>query len=312
MPSGDLVLVTGGSGTLGRALTPVLRGAGYRVRLLDVAGSSDAAAPQRDGVEAMVGDVRDPAVVTSAVDGVACVVHAAAWHGIHLRDHPADDFWSLNVEGTFRLYEAAAAAGIRRAVFSSTMGVYGESRRPDENGGAVRVHEDLALLPGDVYGLSKVLGEEMAAYYHRARGVSGVALRYGMFVPEPFGHYGIRLLYGGVDERDVAAAVLAAIRRAEAGDRPFRAYNVESALPYTEADAATLRSDPMSVLRRHWPDAPDLLDRAGLAPWGPINEWFDVSRAAEELGWRPRYNFDEFLDGLRRGAGGVDDLTPAA
>jgi nucleoside-diphosphate-sugar epimerase len=308
MPGGDLVLITGGAGTLGRALAPLLTGEGYRVRALDVSPAA-ATAP---GVDYVTGDLRDPEVVARAVAGVDCVVHAAAWHGIHLRDHPATDFWELNVEGTFRLYEAAAAAGVTRAVFSSTMGVYGESRRPAEGGDAVRVHEDLPLLPADVYGLSKVLGEEMARYYHRARGIHGVALRYGMFVPEPFGHYGIRLLYGGVDERDVAAAVLASIRCVEAGDSEFQSFNVESALPYTETDAADLRTDPLAVIGRHWPDGPDLLGAAGLAPWGPVNEWYDIGRARAELGWRPRYNFDQFLEGLRRGAQRAEDLPQAA
>ncbi|MFN2484046.1 MAG: NAD-dependent epimerase/dehydratase family protein [Candidatus Limnocylindria bacterium] len=310
MPRGDLVLITGGSGTLGRALRPLLVAEGYRVRLLDVSPSENDA---RAGAERITGDIRDAQVAARAVQDVKCVVHAAAWHGIHLRNHPADDFWSLNVEGTFRLYEAAAAAGVGRAVFSSTMGVYGESRRPAEDGGAVRVHEELPLLPGDIYGLSKVLGEEMAAYYHRARGIRGVALRYGMFVPEPFGHYGIRLLFGGVDERDVAAAVLAAIRRVEAADDGgFRAYNVEAALPFTERDAEALQRDPMAAITRHWPEAPGLLERAGLAPWGPINEWFDIRRADAELGWRPRYNFDQFLDGLKRGAKRAEELPAAA
>ena len=123
-----VVLVTGGAGTLGRAIAPALLEAGFGVRLLDIRPIEDAPA----GVESMVGDVRDAADVRSAMAGVTGVIHAAAWHGMHLRDHPRDDFWDLNVRGTYHVYEAAAAASVRAVVLSSTMGVYGESRRPAE------------------------------------------------------------------------------------------------------------------------------------------------------------------------------------
>lgn len=296
MPS--TVLITGGAGALALAVAPLLVDRSDRVRLLDVRRPDG---PVPEGVETIEGDVREPRDVNAAMDGADVLIHAAAWHGIHLRDHPAEDFWSLNVDGTFVVYEAAARAGVGRAIFSSTMGVYGGSSARAEGEPAVRLHEDLPLLPGDVYGLSKVLGEETAAFYHRSRGIRGVALRYGMFVPEPFVRYGVRLLYGGVDERDVASAVVAAIDILEAEpDRPFREYNVHSPLPFDDADAADLADDPRSVLVRHWPDAPALLDAAGGELWGPVNAWYDISRTRRELGWQPRHDFGTFLDELRR------------
>jgi nucleoside-diphosphate-sugar epimerase len=153
-----------------------------------------------------------------------------------------------------------------------------------------------------VYGASKVLAEEMAAYYDRARGVRSVALRFGMFVPEPLRHTGIRFLYGGVDQGDVAAAVqaaLEALRSREPGS--FAGFNIESAVPYGDDDASLLPRDPLAVIRRHWPDAPALLGAAGVEPWGPINEWYDIRRAAEALGWRPQWGFAEYLGALRAG-----------
>lgn len=295
MPS--TVLITGGAGALGLALAPLLVERGQNVRLLDVRRpDSDLA----DGVEMLEGDVRDATDVARAMDGVDVLVHAAAWHGIHLRGHPAEDFWSLNVDGTFVVYEAAARAGVDRAVFSSTMGVYGASSARPEGAPAVRVHEDLPLSPTDIYGLSKVLGENTAAFYHRHRGLRGVALRYGMFVPEPFVRYGVRLLYGGVHEADVATAVLAAIDSLGAEpERPFRAYNIHSPLPFDDRDEQALVDDPMSVLARHWPGSPALLDANGGELWGPVNAWYDISRARDELGWRPRHDFGTFLEELR-------------
>jgi nucleoside-diphosphate-sugar epimerase len=189
------------------------------------------------------------------------------------------------------------------------MGVYGASGAPSDGGGAIRIHEGLTPQPTDIYGASKLLCEELAAFYARARGVRGVALRFGMFVPEPFGHYGVRMLYGGVDERDVASAVLAALDRTDAG-LPFGTYNIMSELPYTEGDAADLRADLMAVVRRHWPHAPEAMDRADAIPWGPVHNWYDIGRAQRDLGWRPRWNFTEFVAAVHDGVTDASSIVP--
>ena len=301
----DLVLVTGARGTLGQALIPKLLERGHHVRAIDVR----VPATRDDGVEWQSVDLRDAAAVGRATEGVTLAVHGAAWHGVHLREHPPRDFWELNVDGTFNLYEACAAAGTRTIVLSSTMGVYGTAGVPAGGDGAVRIHEGLAPQPTDIYGASKLLCEELAAMYARSGGVQGVALRYGMFVPEPFGHYGVRMLYGGVDERDVATAVLAALERSDAG-LPFGAYNIMSALPYTDEDAKELRTDLMAVVRRRWPGAEELMHRAGAVPWGPVHNWYDISRPQRDLGWQPRWNFTEFLEALRAGVTDASAIEP--
>ena len=153
----DLILVTGGAGTLGRSVAPVLLEAGYAVRLLDVRAIEDAPT----GAETLIGDVRDPADVRSAMAGVTGEIHAAAWHGIHLGDHARDEFWDLNVRGTYHVYEAAAAAGVRAVVLSSTMAVYGDSRRPADGGPAKWIGEDLPRRPSEIYGVSKVISEDL-------------------------------------------------------------------------------------------------------------------------------------------------------
>jgi nucleoside-diphosphate-sugar epimerase len=145
------------------------------------------------------------------------------------------------------------------------------------------------------------------AFYERARGIRAIALRYGMFVPEPFAHYGIRMLYGGVDARDVASANLAALRRLERPGR-FAAYNVFSALPFTDDDLDLMRDDPMMVVKRYWADGEELLRQADAKPWGPINALYDIGRAKNELGWRPEYGFGSFLAGIRRGVESEDRL----
>jgi nucleoside-diphosphate-sugar epimerase len=292
----DLILVTGGAGTLGGALLPLLQEAGFRVRLLDLRPIDNVPG----GVDMVVGDLRAMGDVETAIAGVLGVVHAAAWHGMHLRDHSRGDFWDLNVRGTYHLYEAAAAAGVRAIVFSSTMGVYGATR-PTEGQPAARISEDLPRRPGEIYGLSKVIGEEISEAYTRMFAIGGASLRYGMFVPEAFDHAGIRFLYGGVDARDVARVNVIALQRLLRDGGHLGALNVFSPLPFDAADGHALRADPLTAIRRHWPDGPALLEARGVAPWGPIEQVYEIARVEAILGFRPQYGFEQYLDALRSG-----------
>lgn len=287
------MLVTGASGTLGAALLPRLAERGDAVVAID---RKQGSAP----ADWVIGDIRDPAVLMEAAEGVDLIVHAAAFHGIHLSSRSRREFYELNVLGTFNVWEAAIERRIRGIVFSSTMGVYGESRRPPRNHDVVFVDERMPLLPADIYGWTKVAGEELCRYHARASGIPSMALRYGMFVPEPFFRYGIRLLYGGVDEADVADTVIAALDRLAAGFTGFEAFNVHSPLPFANADAADLRQDPIVVLDRHWPGAADLLHSRGVEALKPITEVFSVARLERVLGVRPKHDFEEWLRQLER------------
>ncbi len=131
------VLVTGAGGTLGTALAPMLAEAGHEPVLQDVR-------PIDTPYEFIWGDVRRPEDVLTAARGAEVIVHAAAIHGIHLRDHPPREFYDLNLTGTLNVWEAAAEAGTRAVVFSSTMGVYKPHDAPGE-GTALR--EDTPLSP---------------------------------------------------------------------------------------------------------------------------------------------------------------------
>jgi UDP-glucose 4-epimerase len=287
------ILVTGAAGTLGRALLPRLAAAGHDPVALDVREGDP-------GARWIVGDVRDAATVLDATEGVEIVVHAAALHGIHLADHEPREFHDLNVTGTFNVWEAAVRHRVRGVLFSSTMGVYGESRQPRAADEVAFLDEDLPLRPTEIYGWTKVAGEELCRYHLREHGIPSLALRYGMFVPEPFFRYGIRLLYGGVHEDDVATAVLAGVDALAHGAIRHEALNVESPLPFTPADAPALRTDPLASVDRAWPGAADLLRDRGVGSLRPITEVFPVGRLERRLGVRPSHDFGAWLDELRR------------
>lgn len=284
------VLVTGAGGNLGRVVVPALAERGHEIRLFDVRDlDSDH--------EAIRGDIRDLRDVMDALDGIEAIVHGAAIHGIHIESWPPEAFWSINCAGTFNVYEAARRRGVGHVVLSSSMAVYGAKRTA---GSWAYVTDATPPTPDDVYGMSKLTCEEMARYYARTAEVSTVALRLGMFVPETFERYGFRLLFGGVDDRDVAQAVVRTLdHRPRDG---FDSFNIFADTPFDRPDAARLARDAAAVVEAHWPGARDVvaerdLDLAHLI-WG----WavWSIDKAKSTLGYAPRHNFDEFLDALRR------------
>ncbi|WP_295678786.1 NAD(P)-dependent oxidoreductase [uncultured Nevskia sp.] len=116
--SPSLFLVTGGSGFLGINLCRLLLARGYSVRTLDLVPFDY---PERDRVEAIVGDVRNPQTVANAMRGVEFVVHAAA--ALPLSSH--EDIVSTDVEGTNIVLASAFKAGIARVIYISSTSVYG-------------------------------------------------------------------------------------------------------------------------------------------------------------------------------------------
>ncbi len=289
------ILITGAGGNLGRAIIPALTAAGHSLRLFDFRDIN------AQGHELVIGDIRNIDDVRAAISGVDAIVHAAALHGIHLAKWRPEDFWGINVTGTFNVYEAAREAGIKRVVLCSTMGVYGDSARPPADAWSV-VDENNALLPGDIYGMSKKLCEEMADVYGRKWGITTVALRLGMFVPEgTFERYGFRLLFGGVDDRDVAQAVSLALTHEPAGG--FDAFDIMAPLTYQPSDAQALHIDPLAVLEERVPGCNALFAEKGIDArpliWG--RTLWPVNKAIDVLGYRPQYGFDGFLQSLRSG-----------
>jgi uncharacterized protein YbjT (DUF2867 family) len=101
------VLVTGGTGVLGRALVPALRAAGHGVRVLS----------RRPGNGGIAGDLATGSGVGEAVSGVETVVHGASAAGSR------GNFWAVDVAGTRRLVVAAREAGVRHLVYVSIPGV---------------------------------------------------------------------------------------------------------------------------------------------------------------------------------------------
>ncbi|MDQ1300287.1 MAG: UDP-glucose 4-epimerase [Chloroflexota bacterium] len=165
------VLVTGGAGYIGGVVAEHLLQAGHRVTIFDsLIKGYRAAVPA--GTVFVQGDLHDRPVLDSLLetgkfDGI---VHLAASieAGESMRE-PGRYFYN-NVAGSLSLIDAATAHGVPRFVFSSTAAVYAGKDTP--------LTEDDRLAPANVYGNTKLMVEQILAWYARIKGLRYAALRY--------------------------------------------------------------------------------------------------------------------------------------
>ncbi|MBN8926981.1 MAG: nucleoside-diphosphate-sugar epimerase [Rhodospirillales bacterium 69-11] len=137
----ERILITGGAGFIGCHLTKALLDRGHTVRVLDslidqVHGGREPN-PILQHVELVEGDIRDPAAVASALQGVDAVVHLAAEVGVGQSMYAVERYVGANDLGTAVLLEALLAKPVRRLVVASSMSIYGEGLYRDQDGATI-------------------------------------------------------------------------------------------------------------------------------------------------------------------------------
>ncbi|HEY0778534.1 MAG TPA: NAD-dependent epimerase/dehydratase family protein [Gemmatirosa sp.] len=217
---GQSILITGGAGFIGSHLADELLRAGHRVRALDnlapqVHGAAAAAEGRRpdyldDEVDLVVGDVRDPAAVRRALDGIDAVYHLAAAVGVGQSMYEIAHYTGVNNMGTAVLLEGMVARQssrpFTRLVVASSMSLYGEGLYAAPDGRPAepveRTREQMAAgdfetrdaagqvltpLPtpeskapslASVYALSKYDQERLCLITGRAYGIPTAAMRF--------------------------------------------------------------------------------------------------------------------------------------
>lgn len=181
------ILVTGGIGRIGRVTVAHLLAHGHHVRIVDREAEADIGSDlweQIQGATYHQVDITDYTDLRPQVDGIDAVVHLAA---IPFPEPNRDAaIFAINCGGTFNIYQAAAAVGIRRVVSASSINALG-------NKFGVRptplqyfpIDEEHPTSTSDVYSFSKQLVEETAAYFWRRDAIFGVAMRFPwVYAPE--------------------------------------------------------------------------------------------------------------------------------
>ncbi len=178
------VLITGGTGLIGKATAERLLAHGWEVRSIDLKTAADH--PNGgfvEGVEYVQGDILRYDDLHAALDGCDAVIHMAALRGPSLA--PGQDVYHVNVQGTFNLFEAAAAHGIKRVVQASSINALGCFYGTDDlHIRYLPIDEDHPTNTTDPYSFSKQTIESIGEYFWRRDGISSVAFRYpGVYEP---------------------------------------------------------------------------------------------------------------------------------
>jgi nucleoside-diphosphate-sugar epimerase len=326
MAAGLTVAVTGPTGTFGFGLVPLLQRDDRVARIVGIARRPfDPAEHGWTKMEYRRGDVRDPAALEPAFADADVVVHLAF---MITGTAPRATIREINVEGTLNAFSAAAAAGVRRFVYASSVAAYGfhpENPQPLTEDWPVRPaahlfyaqekaeierelavqaarHPDLGLYvlrPPIVLGPHAVGAKDLfpGPVAPLARGVG--ALVRGLPVPLPVVVPELAMQF--VDEDDVGQALHLSV----VGEGPPGAYNVAGDGVLTAHDVAReLGLTPLPAPRRLVQAGARAVASLPFTP--PMAEWaealsrpmiMDSAKARRELGWVPRYSG---LDALRR------------
>ncbi|MDX2544691.1 SDR family NAD(P)-dependent oxidoreductase [Streptomyces sp. WI04-05B] len=198
------VAVTGAEGFIGSHLVEALVATGHRVRAMAQYNSFSSygwleTLPQdvMDGVEVVLGDVRDAGSVQHLLTGTEAVYHLAALIAIPYSYQAPHSYVATNVTGTLNVLEAVRRLGIPRMVHTSTSETYGTAQ-------TVPITEDHPINTQSPYAASKAGGDRLADSYHASFGTQVVTLR-------PFNTFGPR--------QSMRAVIPTVIGQVAAGER---------------------------------------------------------------------------------------------
>lgn len=277
------VVVTGGSGQLGQAAIKELVACGHAVTSLDRVPHPGGHKPS------WVADLREAGSLYEACQGADALVHLAAWPAPALA--PDTVVFNDNAAMTYNALKAAHDCGMRSVVVASSIAAYGfiygdPARVPD----FLPLSEDHPCRATDPYGLSKIVGEQLADGFVLKGSPSITSLRLpgvnfdprfqriAGFMKTP--EHRKTGFWTYIDARDAATAIRLAMERTLPGHRVFNA----------AAPSSNMREPTAELIARFYPTLRDVrCDRGGN--WSCM----DSSRIARELGFQAQHTWEMVL-----------------
>ncbi|MBW7455844.1 NAD-dependent epimerase/dehydratase family protein [Paenibacillus sepulcri] len=277
------VVVTGGSGMLGKWVVRHFVEQGYDVINADVKHPEEPLCPT------LLIDLNNLGETYGVLAGADAVVHLAAIPAAHIK--PSEVTFNNNVMSTYNILEAAAGLGIKKAVIASSESSYGIVFAVNRFGPQyVPVDEEHPQLPQDSYGLSKVVNEQTADMFHRRTGMQVVSMRIGNVIA-PDAYKGFprfihnpemrdRILWSYVDTRDVAEACRLAIETDGLGSVALN----------LAADDTSMAVPSRDLMAARFPEVNDF--RQPLAGYESL---LSNEKAKRLLGWQPKHVWRDYV-----------------
>ncbi len=305
------LLITGATGFIGRSLSSRALHEGWQVRGTLLANRALSALAS--GVEPVLIELLGPDTpLAHVVKGIDVVIHLAARvHIMHdAAADPLTEFRITNTEGTARLARQAAASGVKRFIFMSTVGVNGDSS------GSKAFTEEDEPAPHNPYSISKLEAEERLGDIAAETGMETVIIRaplvYGPGNPGNFLSLlrivskGIPLPFAAVHNRKsfvyvenlVDALIMCASHPAAAG----RIYLVSDGVDISTPELIRRAAATLNVTARLFPFPVSLLKMAGrlTGKETAVRQLMgslavNSSKIRRELGWTPPFTTQEGL-----------------
>ena len=275
------LLVTGGSGILGKQFIPRFLEQGYDVQSLGLDTWPEAPCPH------LVCDLSSLGETVEMVHGRDAVLHLAAVHREGVRT-PGTTY-HINVATTFNVFYAAALTGVSRVVWASSCHTGGGRWSRSYGPNAVPLRETDHHETGDSYGLSKIASESIMHQTRAWNGVSFAALRYGyVHAPEEYElirarwedpEYWAHSLWNYVDSRDAFEATRLAIEAEYSGAHVM----------YVTAADQSMNVPTRSLVAEYFPHA--TVDPS-LPEYGSL---LSLEKGRELVGYVPTHSWREAL-----------------
>jgi UDP-glucose 4-epimerase len=166
-------VVTGGAGFIGSTLVRTLLNAGGQVEVIDnlLSGHEKNLAEVRDRILLHIVDIRDRAAIAPILAGADTVFHLAAIPSVPRSIDEPRPSHEVNIDGTFEVFQAAAAGKVRRVVYAASSSAYGDSE-------TLPKVETMPARPKSPYAVQKYVGELYASVFTSCFGLEAVALRF--------------------------------------------------------------------------------------------------------------------------------------